>query len=143
MSAFDLDREREADQRASRLDRRESALAAREAALAERESALEVREKALAERMGTAHEILTAADERDAISDSRDIGGDTREQVLDRAHFLATGDTYGDDMPLRRGAALDREHAKGDRKASHDDRVALTEDPDDSERPDHGDTSTT
>ena len=62
-------------------------------------------------------------------------GGDTREQVLDRAHFLATGDTYGDDLALRRGAALDREHAKGDRTASRDDRVALAEDPDDSDAP--------
>lgn len=143
MSVEDRDKERIPDQRAAEFDQRERALAAREARLAERESALGVREKALAERMGTAHEILTAADEWDAISDSRDVGGDTREQVLDRARFLATGDTYGDDMPLRRGAALDREHAKGDRKASHDDRVALTEDPDDTGRPVHGDTSTT
>ena len=115
---------------------------AREVALAEREAILAVREKALAERMGAAHEILAAADERDAISDSRDTGGDTREQALDRAHFLATGDTYGDDLPLRRGAALDREHAKGDRTASDEDRIALTEDPEDPKRPDHEDTST-
>ena len=114
-------------------DEREAALAAREAALAEREAALSVREKALAERMGAAHDILVAADERDAVSDSRDTGGDTREQVLDRAHFLATGETYGDELPMRRGAALDREHAKGDRAASRDDRIALTESPDELE----------
>ena len=110
-------------------DEREAALAAREAALAEREAALSVREKALAERLGAAHEILVAADERDAVSDSRDTGGDTREQVLDRAHFLATGETYGDELPMRRGSALDREHAKKDRAASRDDRIALTESP--------------
>jgi hypothetical protein len=33
---------------------------------------------------------------------------------------------------MRRGAALDRQHAKGDREASHDDRIALTEDSKDS-----------
>jgi len=115
------------------VDERESALVARESALAEREAALSVREKALAERMGAAHEILVAADERDAVSDSRDMGGDTREQVLDRAHFLATGGTYGDERPMRRGAALDRDHAKGDRAASRDDRIALTESPEELE----------
>lgn len=132
MSQSGPERDRVADHRAAALDVREAALAAREAALT-------AREKALAERMSTAHEILAAADERDAISDSRDIGGDTREQALDRAHFLATGDTCGNDLPMRRGAALDRQHAKGDREASHDDRVALTEDADDPERPDHWD----
>ena len=134
--------DRIADQRTASLDLREAALAAREVALAEREATLKVREKALDERMRAAREILAAADERDAISDSRDTGGDTREHVLDQARFLATGDTYGDDLPLRRGAALDREHAKGDRAASHEDRIALTEDPDDPKRPDHEDTST-
>src|SRR5687768_16878039 len=114
-------------------DEREAALAAREAALAEREAALSVRERALAERMGAAHDILVAADERDAVSDARDVGGDTREQILDRAHFLATDHTYGDELPMRRGAALDREHAKDDRSASRDDRIALTERPDEPE----------
>lgn len=109
----------------------------REAALDQREAALTARENALAERMAAAHVILMAADERDAISDSRDIGGDTREQQLDRAHFLATGDTYGDHLPLRRGAALDREHAKGDREASYDDRIALTQDPEEPDRRPH------
>ena len=129
MSAGTTGREQIAEQRAAELDLREAALAARGDALAEREATLTVREKALAERMRTAHEILAAAEERDAISDSRDIGGDTREQHLDRAQFLATGDTYGDHLPMRRGAALDRQHAKRDREASHDDRIALTEEP--------------
>jgi hypothetical protein len=110
-------------------DEREAVLAAREAALAEREAALSVRERALAERMGAAHDILVAAEERDAVSDARDVGGDTREQILDRAHFLATDHTYGDELPMRRGAALDRDHARGDRTASRDDRIALTESP--------------
>lgn len=93
----------------------------------EREAALGRREEALAERMAAAPEILAAADERDAISDSRDTRGEKREQVLDQARLVARGDAYGDDLPLRRGAALDREHAKGDRAASRDDRIALTE----------------
>lgn len=108
-------------------DARETVLNAREAELDQREATVTAREDALAQRMESAHTILAAADERDAVSDSRDIGGDTREQVIDRAHLLASGQPYGDDLPLRRGAALDREHAKGDRRASRDDRVALTE----------------
>jgi len=123
-------------------DERESALAAREAALAEREAALSIREKALAVRMEAAHDILVAADERDAVSDSRDTGGDTREQVLDRAHFLATDHTYGDELPMRRGAPLDRDHAKGDRAASRDDRIALTESPEELEADETADDQT-
>ncbi len=114
-------------------EEREAALGRREEALAEREAALTVRETALAQRMAAAHEILAAADQRDAISDSRDTRGETREQVLDQAHLLARGDAYGDDLPLRRGAALDREHAKEDRAASRDDRIALTESPEEIE----------
>ncbi len=115
------------------LAEREAALGRREEALAEREAALTVRKTAVAERMAAAHEILAAADKRDAISDSRDTRGETREQVLDQAHLLARGDAYGDDLPLRRGAALDREHAKEDRAASRDDRIALTESPEEIE----------
>jgi hypothetical protein len=103
-------------------------------ALKQRESTLAAREAALALRMNAARAILLAADQRDAVSDARDVGGDTREQHLDRAHFLATGAASGESLPLRRGAALDREHAKGDRRASQHDRVALTEDPDDPQR---------
>lgn len=132
MSEADTERGRLADRRTADLDIRQKASDARESALAQREEALSLRERALADRMDAAKDILTAADARDAVSDSRDIGGDTREQVLDRAHFLATGDEiYADHQPLRRGAALDRAHAKGDRAASHDDRVALTEGPED------------
>ena len=130
MGEGDVRAERNIAQREADLDLRASALVAREATLAEREAAVTVEEEALVERHQLAHEIINAAAQRDAISDSRDVGGDTREQNLDRANFLATGNTYGDDWPLRRGAALDREHAKGDRNASRDDRVALTEDSD-------------
>jgi hypothetical protein len=36
--------------------------------------------------------------------------------------------TYGDDMPKHRGhAALDRDHAKDDHEAAHDDRIGLLE----------------
>jgi uncharacterized protein (DUF3084 family) len=133
MSETARERDRLNDQRAAELDLHEAALAAREEALAEREASMASREQAQAKRTQSAQEILAAADERDAISDSRDIGGDTREEHVDRAHFLATGETYGEHLPLRRGAALDRQHAKGDREASHEDRIALTEDPDDSD----------
>jgi hypothetical protein len=117
-------------------DEREVALAAREAALAEGEAAL-------AERMESAQDILAAGEQRDAIADARDVGAETREHDLDRARFLApTGHDYGDDLPERRGAAADRVHSKGDRGASHDDRIALTEtkdepeaDPTEAERP--------
>lgn len=135
--------ERRADQRAAELDLREAALVAREAAVAEREAAVSVREKALAERMGDADEILAAGDERDVISDARDEGAEAREHYLDRAQFLAHdgNDTYGEkDQPKRRrAAARDRDHSKGDRTASRDDRIALTQDPDAPERPDHED----
>lgn len=115
------------------LAERESSLGRREEALVEREAALTVRETALAERMAAADEILAAAEKRDAISDSRDTRGETRESALDQARLLARGDAYGEDLPLRRGAALDREHAKEDRAASRDDRIALTESPEEFE----------
>ena len=104
----------------------------REAELDRREAALAIREAALLHRMEAAHEILAAADQRDAIADARDTGADTRDRRVDRAEFMAAGDTYGDNyadhLPQRRDAALDREHAKGNRTASQDDRIALTED---------------
>jgi hypothetical protein len=115
------ERDRLADEREAALDRREATLTAREANLAE--------------RMDAAQEILAAADQRDAVADARDVGAESREQRLDRAQFIAKGDKYGNDLPARRGAALDREHAKGDRSASGDDRIALTEELDEPEAP--------
>jgi hypothetical protein len=110
------ERDRQADQRETALDRREAALV--------------VREKALAQRMESAQHILDAGDQRDAVSVARDVGAETRERHLDRARFLAqTSSAYGDDLPQRRDAAADRSHAKGNRGASHDDRIALTETP--------------
>ena len=110
--------ERTLEDRAAELDRREAALAERE--------------EALATRMKAAGEIVDAADRRDAVAEARDSGADTRERQMDRAEFTAPGDKHGDqygqDLPQRRAAALDREHAKGDRSASQDDRIALTED---------------
>lgn len=38
-------------------------------------------------------------------------------------------DQYGKNLPQRRAAALDRQHSRGDRAASQDDRIALTEHP--------------
>lgn len=73
--------------------------------------------------------ILEAAERRDADADARDVGADARENTHDRENFLADGGVYGQDLPLRRSAALDRQHSKGDREASLDDREALTEDP--------------
>jgi hypothetical protein len=102
----------------------------RAADLDRREAALTAREEALDRRMDAAHEILAAANERDAVADARDTGADVRDRRVDRAEFLAGGDPYGDNygnhLPQRRDAALDRQHAKGNRNASQDDRIALT-----------------
>ena len=104
----------------------------REAELDRREAVLAERENALARRMEAAGEIVEAADRRDAVAEARDSGADMRERQIDRAEFTAKGDKYGDQygehLPQRRAAALDRKHAKGDRTASQDDRIALTED---------------
>lgn len=102
----------------------------READLERREDALAAREAALAERVGAAQEIVEAADERDAAADIRDDAASKRENDRDLAQFLTPEDEYGygGDWPERRNANLDRGHAKDDRKASHNDRLALTED---------------
>jgi len=104
----------------------------REAELYRREAAMAEREDALAMRMEAAGEIVDAADRRDAVSEARDSGAEIREGQKDRAEFTAStdkhDDQYGDQLPQRRAAALDREHAKGDRTASQDDRIALTQD---------------
>ena len=114
-----------APDRDSRLDDREAQLNRREAALAAREAALEA-------RMEAAADILAAADQRDVDADDRDTKADAREAERDKAAFAAsTESSYGEDWPQRRSAVVGREHAKGDREASHDDRIALTEDGDD------------
>ena len=103
----------------------------RDAALDRREAAVMLREVTLARRMVDARSILAAADQRDVISDARDVSAQTREHNLDQAQFLAHdgNNTYREtDRPKRRrAAALDRDHAKGDREASRDDRVALVD----------------
>lgn len=110
--------------------------------LERREARVSAREAALDERMEAAEAILAAADERDAISDARDVAADKREHDLDLAEFLSPKDKagYGGDWPERRNAALDRAHSKGDRTASHEDRDALTESPEDPEDPEDHDT---
>ena len=117
--------EQTVEERGAELDRRELALA--------------IRENFLSQRMEAAQEILAAADQRDAIADARDTGADTRDRDVDRAEFLTNGDAktvdYGTHLPQRRDAALDREHAKGNRTASQDDRIALTEDLHDTDAP--------
>ncbi len=102
----------------------------READLERREDAVAAREAALAERVEAAQEIVGAADERDAAADIRDEAASQRENDLDLAQLLAPEDEYGygGDWPERRNANLDRGYAKDDRKASHSDRLALTED---------------
>lgn len=100
----------------------------READLARREADVEAREAALAARVEATQEILTAADQRDVVSDARDVEAEHREQDLDLAEMLASDDEYGEHWPERRNAGLDRGHSKGNRAASHDDRIALTED---------------
>jgi len=102
----------------------------RDAALDRRETAVTLREARLARCIVDARSILAAGDRRDVISDARDVGAETREHYLDRAQFLAhdRNHTYGEaNRPKRRHAALDRDHAKGDRGASHQDRIALAE----------------
>ena len=102
----------------------------READLERRQDAVAAREAALAERMEAAQEIVEAAEQRDAAADIRDDAASKRENDLDLAQLLAPEDEYGygGDWPERRNANLDRGHAKDDRKASHNDRLALTED---------------
>jgi uncharacterized protein (DUF3084 family) len=100
----------------------------RDAALDRREAAVTLREVRLARQLVAAQNILIAGDQRDAIADARDMGAETREHHLDRAQFLAhDAEPYGEEHPQRRLAALAREQAKGDRGASHNDRVALVE----------------
>jgi hypothetical protein len=70
-------------------------------------------------------EIGAAADKRDAASDDRDVAAGKRENDLDRAEMLDPESKYGAHWPERRNAGLDRGHAKDDRTASHDDRIAL------------------
>ena len=101
----------------------------RDAALDLREAAVTLREVRLARRMVVAQGILTAGDQRDAVSVARDVAAETREHNLDRAQFLAHDGNHSyveKNLPdRRRRAALDRDHAKEDREASHDDRIAL------------------
>ncbi|WP_148615369.1 hypothetical protein [Nocardioides rubriscoriae] len=103
-----------------------------EADLERREAALAAREADHAQRMEDADEIVAHAAERGAAADARDLAADRREQALDLAELLAREGhhAYGDDLPHRRNAALDRMSAKDDR-ASHEDLVALTEAHDD------------
>ena len=102
----------------------------READLARREAEVTAREAALAERMESAKGILEAADERDLRADARDAAADKRERDLDLHRMLGSQDVqYGEDWEARRQAGLDRLFSKGDREASHDDRVQLTEGP--------------
>lgn len=111
------DHDRDLDEREVELERREAVLAARE--------------DAFQRRMEAATDILAAAEQRDTDADVRDTRADVREAETDKAAFAASEKSvYGEDWPDRRAAAIGREHAKGDRAASHDDRVALTEDKD-------------
>jgi hypothetical protein len=77
--------------------------------------------------MDAAEGIRVAADKRDVVSGARDAAADKREQDLDRAEMLNSETRYGAHWPERRSAGLDRAHAKGDRAASHADRIAMTE----------------
>ena len=60
----------------------------------------------------TVEEILAAADERDAISDARDAEAEERERALDLAELLDLEGRYSGHWAERRGANLDRLHAK-------------------------------
>jgi len=97
-----------------------------EATLTRDEEQVEARETALAVRTEEIHRILTAADERDAVSDARDASADQRDRDLDLAEMLDVHSSYGDHWSERRAAVLDRWHAKDDRAAAREDRLALT-----------------
>lgn len=99
----------------------------READYTRRLAALEAREAAFAAHVRAAREVLAAADRRDALADARDEAADRHDRDLDLAEFLADGDEYGAHLPVRRAAALGREHAKDDRRAARRDRIALTQ----------------
>lgn len=106
-------------------------LARGEATLAGREDSVDAREAGLAVHTDTVAKILAAADERDAISDARDAAAEEREREVDLAEMLDVNGTYvngtyGDHWAERREASLDRLHAKDDRTASREDRIALT-----------------
>ena len=105
----------------------EADLERRETAVEAREIVVEARDAAHAERVDAVREIGAAADKRDAASDDRDVAAGKRENDLDRAEMLDPESKYGAHWPERRNAGLDRGHAKDDRTASHDDRIALTE----------------
>jgi hypothetical protein len=80
--------------------------------------------------MAVAQKAVADSDTRDYVAGVRDEASAAREHHLDRAQFLAHdgNNTYGDNMPKHpRHAALDREHSKDDREASHDDLIALVE----------------
>lgn len=100
-----------------------------------REAALDRREQALTDRLDMAEEIDAAATERDAISDARDLRADNREEALNRARSAKEGFSYDADAPGRHAAARDRLHAKGDRQAAGEDRVAIIKDPADRQDP--------
>ena len=120
-------REAHPEPRDADLERRETAVEARQIVVEAREIVVEAREAAHAERIDAAREIGAAADKRDAASDDRDVAAGKRENDLDRAEMLDPESKYGAHWPERRNAGLDRGHAKDDRTASHDDRIALTE----------------
>lgn len=109
------------------LERRETAVEARETVVEARETTVEAREAAQGERMDAAQGIRVAADKRDVVSGARDAAADKREHDLDRAEMLNLESGYGAHWPERRNAGIDRAHAKGDRMASHADRIAMTE----------------
>ena len=89
------------------------------------------RESALADRLEAAKEILLAADQRDIDADDRDDASVKLDRDADRAAFVhpVDDDSYGNDSPSRRHAALDRGHAKTDRASAADDRDSLTQEP--------------
>jgi hypothetical protein len=69
-------------------------------------------------------QILGDADRRDEEADLRDGVSDKRSEAADLQAFLDTTETYSG-LGERRAAALDRSHAKSDRKSSAEDRAEL------------------
>ncbi len=71
------------------------------------------------------HAVLASARDRDLVADARDASAEQRDRERDLADMLDVEGTYGDGLPLRREAALERLHAQDDREAARRDREAL------------------
>lgn len=109
------------DEREQEADERERLLLAREAKADEKDAAR-------AADRDRRQNIVAAAEARDEKADDRDTRADERDGDADREAFLSSSH-YGDDLPARRHAAMDRSHSRDDRLSAAKDRSDLTGEP--------------